>query len=341
MSLSVGTHDFVSVVGPSGCGKSTLLRLASGLDAPPRARSPSTPRHELRLPGPHAAASGARPGATSSWCSELRGDREGRAPAPGRGGPRARRAHRVRRAAPAPAVRRHADARLARPRARRRPRARPLRRAVRRPRRDHPAADADRAAAAVRRLAASPGCSSRTRSPRRSTSRPRARHERTARAGSSTRSRCPSPYPRPPELRYDRRVRHADRPGVGRAAGDHSCAAADDRPLRVPDDAARRRAAGPARRDGPGSADGGRGGVPRSPARRRSSPRSPASSWSGTPSATSCSRRGSASCCRRRTRRSASALGNPSIIGPMLDALGRSAAVAIVGLVVAVVLGIA
>ena len=37
----------------------------------------------------------------------------------------------------------------------------------------------------------------------------------------------------------------------------------------------------------------------------------------------------------------ATALGNPRILGPMLDALGRSAAVAMVGLVVAVVLGIA
>jgi NitT/TauT family transport system ATP-binding protein len=31
VSLSVGEHDFVSILGPSGCGKSTLLRVVAGL----------------------------------------------------------------------------------------------------------------------------------------------------------------------------------------------------------------------------------------------------------------------------------------------------------------------
>ena len=34
VDLSVGEHEFVSLVGPSGCGKSTLLRLVAGLLAP-------------------------------------------------------------------------------------------------------------------------------------------------------------------------------------------------------------------------------------------------------------------------------------------------------------------
>ena len=32
--LTVGTHEFVSIVGPTGCGKSTLLNVAAGLLAP-------------------------------------------------------------------------------------------------------------------------------------------------------------------------------------------------------------------------------------------------------------------------------------------------------------------
>jgi NitT/TauT family transport system ATP-binding protein len=31
VSLSIGRHEFVSVIGPSGCGKSTILRLVAGL----------------------------------------------------------------------------------------------------------------------------------------------------------------------------------------------------------------------------------------------------------------------------------------------------------------------
>ncbi|HEY9193062.1 MAG TPA: ABC transporter ATP-binding protein [Methyloversatilis sp.] len=34
VNLSVGQHEFLSLVGPSGCGKSTLLRLIAGLMAP-------------------------------------------------------------------------------------------------------------------------------------------------------------------------------------------------------------------------------------------------------------------------------------------------------------------
>ncbi len=34
VNLSVGQHEFLSLVGPSGCGKSTLLRLIAGLTAP-------------------------------------------------------------------------------------------------------------------------------------------------------------------------------------------------------------------------------------------------------------------------------------------------------------------
>src|SRR6516165_710816 len=31
ISLSIGEHEFVSILGPSGCGKSTLLQMVSGL----------------------------------------------------------------------------------------------------------------------------------------------------------------------------------------------------------------------------------------------------------------------------------------------------------------------
>ncbi|MGE0627286.1 MAG: ABC transporter ATP-binding protein [Hyphomicrobiaceae bacterium] len=34
VSLSVRSHEFVSVIGPSGCGKSTFLRIVAGLDRP-------------------------------------------------------------------------------------------------------------------------------------------------------------------------------------------------------------------------------------------------------------------------------------------------------------------
>jgi sulfonate transport system ATP-binding protein len=34
VDLSVGSHEFVSLVGTSGCGKSTLLRIVSGLERP-------------------------------------------------------------------------------------------------------------------------------------------------------------------------------------------------------------------------------------------------------------------------------------------------------------------
>jgi NitT/TauT family transport system ATP-binding protein len=34
VSLSIASHEFVSVIGPSGCGKSTFLRLVAGLDKP-------------------------------------------------------------------------------------------------------------------------------------------------------------------------------------------------------------------------------------------------------------------------------------------------------------------
>lgn len=33
VSLTVGSHEFVSLLGPSGCGKSSVLRLVAGLDA--------------------------------------------------------------------------------------------------------------------------------------------------------------------------------------------------------------------------------------------------------------------------------------------------------------------
>jgi NitT/TauT family transport system ATP-binding protein len=38
VDLSVGEHEFVSLLGPSGCGKSTALRLISGLGAPSTGR---------------------------------------------------------------------------------------------------------------------------------------------------------------------------------------------------------------------------------------------------------------------------------------------------------------
>jgi ABC-type Fe3+/spermidine/putrescine transport system ATPase subunit len=33
LDLSIGEHEFVSLLGPSGCGKSTALRLIAGLSA--------------------------------------------------------------------------------------------------------------------------------------------------------------------------------------------------------------------------------------------------------------------------------------------------------------------
>jgi NitT/TauT family transport system ATP-binding protein len=38
LDLSVGEHEFVSLLGPSGCGKSTALRLIAGLGRPTRGR---------------------------------------------------------------------------------------------------------------------------------------------------------------------------------------------------------------------------------------------------------------------------------------------------------------
>ena len=35
MSLTVGEHDFVSLLGPSGCGKSTALKMIAGLPVNP------------------------------------------------------------------------------------------------------------------------------------------------------------------------------------------------------------------------------------------------------------------------------------------------------------------
>lgn len=50
ISLSVGRHEFVSIVGPSGCGKSTLLRIVAGLDRPSDGRV-VVAGQEVRRPG--------------------------------------------------------------------------------------------------------------------------------------------------------------------------------------------------------------------------------------------------------------------------------------------------
>lgn len=42
IDLTVGHHEFISLLGTSGCGKSTLLRIMAGLEEPTTGPSPST-----------------------------------------------------------------------------------------------------------------------------------------------------------------------------------------------------------------------------------------------------------------------------------------------------------
>ena len=137
ISLSVAPGEFVAVIGPSGCGKSTLLSLIAGLFAPTEGvgpgRRPAGDRAEPqdRL---HAAAG------LSVRVAHDPGERRARCRNPGRadgGGPRAGapapdplRARPVPESPAAPAVRRHAPARGARPHAVHRARHRAARRAV-------------------------------------------------------------------------------------------------------------------------------------------------------------------------------------------------------------------
>ena len=102
--------------------------------------------------------------AATTWsCRRSCGAFAEAAPAAGRGDSPGR-PRRVRRAPPGAAVRRDADARLARARAHPRAQAVPLRRAVRRPRRDRPASGSTTNSRGSSGRAASRGCSSPTRS---------------------------------------------------------------------------------------------------------------------------------------------------------------------------------
>ena len=57
ITLEVEPTEFVTIVGPSGCGKSTLLRIAAGLEQNTDRLVDRRPRPtRLRLPGRHAAA---------------------------------------------------------------------------------------------------------------------------------------------------------------------------------------------------------------------------------------------------------------------------------------------
>ncbi len=119
--------EFVSLIGPSGCGKTTLLRVIADLETADgrrdlrERRQPAGGAAEarlwLRVPGPGALSRGAPSRATSSLPLEIMGFSEGRARARIARNLDAREPHRLRAQISVAALRRHAAARLHRPRA--------------------------------------------------------------------------------------------------------------------------------------------------------------------------------------------------------------------------------
>ncbi len=189
-TLNVRRGEFAAVVGPSGCGKSSLMKLVTGLVPPDsgdivifgdKVRGPGEDRrHGVPEPEPAALAQGHRQRAASA-----RDRRAAPAEIPqaegaiSRAGHRAaqdRRARRLRRALPLGAVRRHAAARLALPRADPPARAADARRAVRGARCLHARGAVVRAARPLAEARASPSswspttCARPRSSPTRSTS---------------------------------------------------------------------------------------------------------------------------------------------------------------------------
>ena len=129
IDLTVAAGEFVSLIGPSGCGKSTLLRLVANLIEPTDGHASlvnGKPAEPARLDQDYGIAF--QQAGLLEWRTvagnvelplELHGRRQGAAARAGAGAARARRAGRLRRAPPVPAVGRHAAARRHRPRPRR------------------------------------------------------------------------------------------------------------------------------------------------------------------------------------------------------------------------------
>ena len=114
-SLTVAPGEFVTVVGPSGCGKSTLLRVASGLERPTTG-SVTVDKQSLGYVFQDADAPAVANGAQERRpLRRARQDAQGAAAATRAGEHRPRRPQRVRGQVPEAAVRRHADAGVARP----------------------------------------------------------------------------------------------------------------------------------------------------------------------------------------------------------------------------------
>ena len=158
VDLAIADGEFVSVVGPTGCGKSTLLNVAAGLLKP---SSGSVKIHGEPLAGINRRAGymfqsealmpwrSALDNVTAGLAVPRRGPEAGARE--GRGLARARGPRRLRRPLPAPALRRHEEARLARADAHPRPADPAHGRALLRARRADAAAHGERAAGAVER----------------------------------------------------------------------------------------------------------------------------------------------------------------------------------------------
>ena len=169
-SLNVRRGEFAAVVGPSGCGKSSLMKLVTGLIPPDPGsivisgakvtRPGQDRRHGVPEPEPAALAQGhrQRPAAARDRAAVPRElpPREGAVSRAGGGAAQDRRPRRLWRALSVGAVRRHAAARVALPRAHPPAVAADARRAVRRARRLHARGTVVRAARPLAEDQASP-----------------------------------------------------------------------------------------------------------------------------------------------------------------------------------------